>query len=55
MPIAFTAYKEYENNLPAHLLLQIIKEDYIIIREKLQKAMNPIAQVVYKIANAMQR
>jgi hypothetical protein len=55
MPIAFNAYKEYENNLPAHILLQIIREDYVIIREKLQKAMMPIAQVVYKISNAMQK
>ena len=51
----FTAYSEYENNLPIHLFLQIIKEDYIIIREKLYKAINPINQVVYKISNAMKK
>lgn len=55
MPMAFRAYSQYENNLPAHLLLQIIKEDYIIIRDKLYKALSPISQVVYKISNAMQK
>lgn len=55
MPMAFHAYWDYENNLPAHILLQIIKEDYVIIREKLYKAFNPISQVVYKISNAMQK
>lgn len=51
----FGAYSQYENNLIVHIFLQIIKEDYVIIREKLYQAINPINQVVYKISNAMQK
>lgn len=54
-PIAFHAYTEYENNITAHFLLQLIKDDYLTLREKLHKALNPINQVVYKIANAMKK
>lgn len=55
MPMAFHAYKEYEDNLPIHILLQIIKEDYVIIRDKLYQALSPLSQVVYKISNATQK
>ena len=52
-PIAFAAYNQYENNVTIHLLLELIKEDYIVFREALHKSINPINQVVYKISNAM--
>jgi len=52
-PIAYHAYSEYENNLPIHLLLELLREDFIILREKLHAVLNPINQVVYKISNAM--
>jgi len=52
-PIAFHAYTEYENNITIHFLLELIKEDYILLREKLHEVLNPINQVVYKISNAM--
>lgn len=52
-PLAFHAYSEYENNYPIHVLLQLIREDYMVLRQKLYAALNPINQVVYKIANAM--
>jgi hypothetical protein len=54
-PIAFHAYSEYENNIIIHFLLELLKEDYLIIREKLHKVLNPINQVVYKISNAMRK
>jgi hypothetical protein len=54
-PVAFDAYNQYEANLSLHLLLELIKEDYITFREKLHKSINPINQVVYKIANAMKK
>lgn len=54
-PLAFQAYSEYENNISIHLLLELIKEDYIIFREKLHQVINPINQVVYKISNAMKK
>lgn len=52
-PLAFHAYTEYENNITIHFLLELIKEDYILFREKLHKVINPINQVIYKISNAM--
>lgn len=54
-PIAFHAYSEYENNFPIHFLLELLKEDYYILREKLHEVLNPINQVVYKISNAMKK
>ncbi len=54
-PIAFNAYSEYENNFPIHFLLELIKEDYNIFRNKLHEVLNPINQVVYKISNAMKK
>jgi len=49
--MTFVAYMEYENNYPIHLLLQIIREDFIVFRKKLHEVLNPINQVVYKIVN----
>lgn len=52
-PIAFAAYNQYENNVTIHILLELVKEDYIAFRAALHKSLNPINQVVYKISNAM--
>jgi len=52
-PLAYNAYTEYENNYLVHVLLKLIREDYIILRNKLYSALNPINQFVYKLANAM--
>lgn len=52
-PLAFHAAQEYENNIWIHFLLSLIKEDYLILREKLHEVLNPINQVVYKVSNAM--
>jgi hypothetical protein len=52
-PIAFNAYSEFENNFPMHFLLEILKEDFAIFRDKLYKTLGPINQVVYKIHEAM--
>lgn len=54
-PIAYNAYSKYENNFPIHFLLELLKEDFIIFREKLHKTINPINQVVYKIKDAMSK
>lgn len=53
-PIVFHAYGEYENNLAAHIMLEVIYGDYLILRQKLHETINPINQVGYKIMNAMQ-
>ncbi len=54
-PIAFQSYNEYAYNYPLHILLEIIKEDLIIFRDKLHSTINPINQLVYKISNAMSK
>ena len=51
--MAFNTYIDYENNYPVHILLELIKEDFIVLRRKLHEALSPINQVVYKISNAM--
>ncbi len=51
--LAFQSYIDYENNLPVHILLELVKQDFIVYRQKLHQALSPINQVVYKIANAM--
>jgi hypothetical protein len=52
-PLAFNAYSEFENNFPIHFLLEVLKEDFRIFRDKLYQTVSPIDQVVYKISNAM--
>jgi len=54
-PLVFHAYSEYANNLSPHLFLELLREDYLVIREKLYKTLTPIDQVGYKIMNAMQQ
>lgn len=54
-PVAFKAYSEYENNLIVHILLELLLEDFIVLREKLHQNINPINQVVYKLSNAMRQ
>ena len=51
--MAFETYIDYENNYPVHILLELLKEDFIVLRRKLHEAISPINQVVYKISNAM--
>lgn len=52
-PAAFHAYSSYENNYVIHLYLQLLKADFIVLRQKLNETLWPINQVVYKILNAM--
>lgn len=54
-PVAFNAYKQYEDNYTTHIYLELIKQDYISLRKNLHNSINPINQVVYKIANAMKK
>jgi hypothetical protein len=32
-PIAFKAYSEYENNITIHIYLELLREDYNLLRE----------------------
>lgn len=53
--IAFETYTSYENNYTIHILLEIIRYDFNIFRQKFHKSIGPINQVVYKIKNAMSK
>jgi hypothetical protein len=50
---AYEEYAYYESNYTMHILLQLLKDEYIVVREKLHNVLTPINQVVYKIKNAM--
>lgn len=52
-PIAYQAFSEYENNLPIHFLLEVIRADFLLLRQNLKETLMPIAQFWYKIINAM--
>lgn len=54
-PNAYKTYIEFENNFPIHFLLQIIRVDFLVFRNELEKALHPINQVVYKIKDAMSK
>lgn len=54
-PIALQAYNDFENNIWAHILLELLKEDYKVLRLWIHKTLNPINQVIYKISNAMRK
>lgn len=49
---AFDAYREFERNYASHILMVLIEDRYLLIREYLRDTMNPIGQVIYKASNA---
>lgn len=49
---AFDAYREFERNYASHVLLILIEDRYLLIREYLRDTMNPVGQVIYKASNA---
>lgn len=52
-PLAFTAYSQYENNIGIHLMLELVREDFVVFRKRLHSVLWPISQLVYKANNAM--
>lgn len=51
-PIVYRAFSDYENNMISHIMLELLREDYMIFRDKLHQTLTPLNQVVYKISNA---
>lgn len=49
---AFDAYRDFEQTYASHILLVLIEDRYLMIREYLRDTMNPIGQVIYKASNA---
>lgn len=52
-PYAYQAYSEYENYYPIHFMLEVIRGDFIILRQRLYETLMPMAQLAYKVINAM--
>lgn len=52
-PLAYHAYSEYENNFPIHYLLEVIRWDFLIVRNRFYGVLMPLAQLGYKLINAM--
>ena len=50
---AYEEYTAYESNYTMHILLQLLKDTYVVVRERLHNVLTPVNQVVYKIKNAM--
>ena len=51
-PQAMVAFAEFEKTYASHILLELILQDYIDLRESLKQLLNPIGQVIYKASNA---
>lgn len=49
---AFDSYREFEQNYASHILMILIEDRYLVIREYVRDTMNPIGQVIYKALNA---
>ncbi len=49
---AFDAYRDFEQTYASHILMVLIEDRYLMIREYLRDTMNPIGQVIYKASNA---
>jgi hypothetical protein len=54
-PLAFDSYIQYDSFLKLHIVLELLKEDYRVFRDKLYLTLHPINQVVYKIINAQSK
>ena len=53
LPQAIAGYKEMERTYATHLLLMILYDDYIRLRDNLAKYMNATSQLFEKAYNAM--
>ena len=51
-PQAIVAFTEFEKTYASHILLELILQDYLDLRDSLKKLLNPIGQVIYKASNA---
>ena len=53
--IAFETYTQYDSFIKIHIILELLKEDYRTLRDKLYQTLHPINQVIYKIINAQSK
>lgn len=51
-PQAMVAFSEFEKTYASHILMELILQDYLDLRDSLKKLLNPIGQVIYKASNA---
>lgn len=53
--LAYDNYIQYDSFLKIHIMLELLKEDFRVYRDKLYLTLHPINQVVYKIINAQSK
>jgi hypothetical protein len=53
LPRAIKGYKEMERTYTLHLLLVIVYDDFVRLRDNLHKYMSPVSQLFEKAYNAM--
>lgn len=53
LPRAISAFNEMQRTYAAHLLLVIVYDDYVRLRDNLHKYMSPVSQLFEKAFNAM--
>ena len=53
LPRAIIAYQEMYRTYAAHLMLVIVYDDYVLLRDNLNKYMSPVSQLFEKAFNAM--
>ncbi len=53
LPRAMLAYQEMSRTYAAHLMLVIVYDDYVRLRDNLSKYMNATSQLFEKAYNAM--
>ena len=54
-PLAYTAYAQYESHITTHFMLELIREDFLILKNRLHKVLGPISQLLYKANNSMKK
>jgi len=52
---AFTAYKEFDSNFRVHLYLELLKTDFLVLRNALHDTLVPLNQLPTKIVWAMSK
>ena len=53
--LSYESFIQYDTFIKIHIILELLKEDYRVYRDKLYQTLHPINQLVYKIINAQSK
>jgi len=53
--LSYETYTQYDSFIKLHIMLELLKDDYRALRDKLYQVLHPINQVIYKIINAQSK